>query len=478
MLSPKTVRLPLAALASAIVALMVSSSVAGAGVRLDPTFAKQGRAVISPGQVSGAGSGVRIAPGPGDSFVVGTGSTVMRYLANGKRDRGFGGTGQVTIALPGRVGFSLSALAVDRQGRILVAGTTVLLPQGAPTDPQTLAAPVRAKATLFRFLPDGTPDPSFDGDGSLETDFGLAAPVDPTSGGSFREPVTRISDVAIDSQGRIVVLFNALTGYKECAPRGEVRSDLELVNNSYVARLMEQGGLDPTFGDGRGVFPGGNVGVQEEDGWLGLDPRDQPLFLSVGGFCSSAPIALGRLGVAGHLDAGFGGGGWRRVPKRHAEGVAMDASGRIFLLGPQEVDSAGRYDGVQVRRLLGDGKLDRQFGGMGRASLRLPKRSQISSLVADRQGGVWAVGVLNRSGGANGARRSSSFVLTGLDRSGKAQRGLGRLGAIVTGSPSGQLAGPVVGFVDSRGRVVVADEFTTSDRSSAGITLARFAFRR
>lgn len=400
----------------------------------------------------------------------------MRYLADGKRDRAFGGSGQVTIAPPGSSGFSLTALAVDPQGRILAAGTTFLPPQDSP-GPPAIVAPYRAKAALFRYLPNGTPDLSFDGDGSLETDFGLTGPVDPVSGRPSQEPVTRLTDVAIDSQGRIVVLFNALTGYKDCAPEGAVRSYLEFTYRSFIARLTAQGGLDPTFGDGRGVFAGSDMGTQEADGWLGLDPRDQPTFLSVGGRCTTTPIALGRLGAGGDLDAGFGGEGWRRVPKRHTDGVAMDASGRIFLLGPQEVDGTSRHDAVQVRRLLGDGRLDRRFGRGGRASLRLPKRSRIASLVADGQGGVWVVGTQTGPRGANGPR-SSSFVLTGLDRSGRTRHGLGRAGEIVIRFPRGELAQSVAGFVDARGRVVVADDFTTANRPPVGLALARFVFRR
>src|SRR6188474_805263 len=310
---------PHAATAALVVALsMLTFPLAAEGkVHLDSTFGRGGKVTVSSVQAQES-SGARVAEGPDGRLVLGVGSSVRRYLVNGSLDRDFGSNGQITVAPPGGAPFSLSGLAVDTQGRVLIAGTT-LRPAKEP-QADHLPVPSGGRATLFRYLSDGTPDPSFDGDGFLETDFGLNAPVDP-SGRQFEEPVTRLTDVAIDSQGRIAVLFRALVGYRNCG--GEVRSYPNLTDRSYVARLTEGGTLDPSFGEGGRASTSVDVGVQGVMGWIDTNSEDQPLFLSVGGYCTFAPTALGKLDQEGNLDTSFGGGGWRRIPNRNVADIAM-----------------------------------------------------------------------------------------------------------------------------------------------------------
>ena len=73
----------------------------------------------------------------------------------------------------------VSSVAIDSQGRIVVAGEIGYS-----------ASPNEDDFALARYKPNGSPDPAFGGDGVVRTDFdgrGDAA-----------------SDVAIDSQGRIL----------------------------------------------------------------------------------------------------------------------------------------------------------------------------------------------------------------------------------------------------------------------------------
>ena len=80
---------------------------------------------------------------------------LVRYNPSGTLDASFGSGGKVTLAA-GRAAFSV---ALQPDGKIVVAG-------------DSLAAPGAATGfALARFDPDGTPDPSFDGDGRVETLF-------------------------------------------------------------------------------------------------------------------------------------------------------------------------------------------------------------------------------------------------------------------------------------------------------------------
>jgi uncharacterized delta-60 repeat protein len=473
MFSRRVIRLRAAAAVTVAAALMAFPPGAEGRVHLDTAFGQEGKVMEGSVQAQ-ASNGVHIAEGPGARLVVGVGNAVLRYRADGSLDRDFGDEGRITVVLPEGAPFSLGGLAVDAQGRVLVAGTAMRLSRER-VEPQALV-PGRPRAALLRYMPGGAPDPSFDGDGLLETDFGAPKAVD-LAGRRFEEPVVWLTEVAVDSQGRILVLYDALAQYQSCTPN-EVRSNLSLTSRSFVARLTEQGQMDPTFGEGGRVSTGVDVGVGAVSAWLGVGSGDQPLFLSVPGYCATSPIALGRLDSFGKMDTGFGGEGWRLIARRDAGDVTMDASGRLFLLGPHKLDRTRRYDSVRVKRLLASGKLDRRFGRRGQAWMRLPKRSQMTALVADGNGGVWGVGTLMGSRQSREAR-PFSLVLSGLDRTGDIRRGLGRKGdAVITAFAGGELASSVAGLVDGQGRVVVADEFTSADGSRFGVVIVRYVLKR
>jgi hypothetical protein len=94
---------------------------------------------------------------------------MVRYLANGQLDKSFGG-GEVRIQRPAGRNFVLAAVAVDSQGRVLLAGTARQMPSN------TTPNPLLSSAILMRFTANGAPDPSFGDGGTLITDFGLGAP--------------------------------------------------------------------------------------------------------------------------------------------------------------------------------------------------------------------------------------------------------------------------------------------------------------
>ena len=253
---------------AALLALMLPATAASRPGDLDPGFGG-GAAVLlgSPGvQYAGAAlalqSDGRVTVAGRD----GRGFLVARRRASGAADRSFSGNGRVTIGFEGATRAGARAVALFRDGRILVAGTitlggvqrfavarlqprgnldpnfgvdgvAVVGPPGAQLEAMALQpegelllagsvpAGARRAVLVMRLLADGTPDPDFGTDGAVDsTAVKLAG---------------RARDVLALPDGRI-----ALTAAVE---RGRAARATFL-----AARLTPAGAFDPTF-DGDGV---------------------------------------------------------------------------------------------------------------------------------------------------------------------------------------------------------------------------------
>lgn len=166
---------------------------------LDATFGSGGKAAVDFG---GDDFGLAMArQANGRILVAGRssagGAVVARLRADGALDPDFGGDGRVT--LPG--GGSASAVLVQPDRKIVVAGNA----NGSAT------------MTVTRLMPNGSPDATFDGDGTATIDFGSLADL---ANGAVLQP-----------DGRIVV-----AGYTQAA------------EDVAVARLDANGSPDATFG--------------------------------------------------------------------------------------------------------------------------------------------------------------------------------------------------------------------------------------
>jgi uncharacterized delta-60 repeat protein len=127
------------------------------------------------------------------------GAVVARLRATGALDPDFGNGGRVT--LPG--GGSVRAVLVAPDRKIVVAGN----------------ASISAMMVVTRLMPDGSPDTTFDGDGTATIDFGSTSDI---AAGVVRQP-----------DGKLVV-----AGYTQAS------------EDVAVARLNPNGSLDATFGAG------------------------------------------------------------------------------------------------------------------------------------------------------------------------------------------------------------------------------------
>jgi uncharacterized delta-60 repeat protein len=182
--------------------------------------------------------------------------------------------------------------------------------------------------------------------------------------------------VAIDHHDRIVVAGSTLDPHPDIA----------------LARFTPGGRLDPTFGSGGKVVAdlGANdyafdVAIQDDGGIVVVGEREAP---------ASDRFVVQRYRPNGTLDPGFANAGTaltgfgRRFQSANA--VAITPGGRIVVAGST---SNGITSRSVVARYLGDGRLDRSFGGDGRVTTDVsPSAEQFTDLVIQPDGRIVAAG--------------------------------------------------------------------------------------
>jgi uncharacterized delta-60 repeat protein len=313
-------------------ALAAAAALAGAGGALDTGFGDGGVsflpvsghadrinavAIDSLGRIVGAGSARQAGSGNSDW-------TVVRLLADGTPDPGFGGgDGVVVISLPGSNDEAWDLL-LQADGRIVVGGDVA-----APGDPNV--AVVRLEA-------DGDLDPTF-GDGDGRFDASTAPGIEPDT---------------------LHALVQTPDGGVVAAGYGGSAFDL------WAFRLGPAGDLDTTYGD---------------DGIARLDPGSDAAYLFdavatpdsevllAGAYDAGQQVLVAKLGPGGAPDTDFGNAGCARHElvageTEWLEAIVLDAGGRIVGggRGQAEPGSPAGHD-VLALRLEADGALDATFGG-------------------------------------------------------------------------------------------------------------------
>ncbi len=306
--------------------LFVATSALASAPRLDQTFGKHGRVLAELPARSFPASGDAIDASGRILTAAGVpgGLLIERFMPDGTPDLGFGGTGRVMTPFSQPV--YPAALRVDSKGRLVVGGA--------------IAAPFQiAQSFLARFLPDGTLDGSFSGDGLVQFDRPKIRAFSPQA-----------QAIAIDSADRIVVAGD--TGNS---------SEGGLVSmGAFIARYESDGSEDTTFRANLGLFCCPStallaVSIDSEGRIVGTgsatyDVADRP----------DHPVVW-RFLPDGHPDPSFGRQG-QDFPRirgfgRVGAGVAFDSKGRI-LISPLEA-------GYAVARLRANGSADPTFGGRG-----------------------------------------------------------------------------------------------------------------
>ncbi len=228
---------------------------------------------------------------------------LSRYKPDGTLDTSFGGgDGKVTTAWPIGTSAYGDAIAIQPDGRIVVAGVA-----GTLVGNESWFA-------LARYKPNGTLDSTFGDHGKLITPVGVMA---------------ASAAVAIQPDARIVVAGDALVGESD---------------RFALARYKHDGALDKTFGgDGKVTTPigtrafGADVAIQTD----GL--------IVVAGEASSensGRFALARYKPNGTLDRTFGGGGkvtTRIGTSAEGAGIAMQPDDRIVVAGDATVGGTKQF---------------------------------------------------------------------------------------------------------------------------------------
>jgi uncharacterized delta-60 repeat protein len=252
---------------------------------------------------------------------------MARFNPDGTPDSSFGTAGVVTTDIAGGLDAAFGGTLLA-DGRIVVVGSARV---GSNDD-----------FAVVRYLPNGTPDPSFGTQGRTTTDFSAGR--------------DRAFAVAAFPDDSIVVVGDAILA---------TGADFGL------ARYTANGVLDATFGGG-----GAGAGKVNTDIAGGVDIAKNVIIESGGTILVTGTITMGspvlghaglaRYSATGVLDASLGTNGTLSIPGISlGDGLALQADGRILVAGNAIVNFDTHF---AVMRLLTSGAADPSFGSGGLAT--------------------------------------------------------------------------------------------------------------
>jgi uncharacterized delta-60 repeat protein len=337
--------------------------------KLDRTFGRDGKVRTDLGRSTSA-TAVAMEP-DGRIAVAGQRGdrrgemALARYTRSGALDSGFGRGGNVSTSFGS--GSQASALAVQKDGKIVVAGTA-LVGRGSG-------------GLLARYTVRGTLDTGFGRGGKVSTIFGSNS---------------RVAAVAIQPDGKIVV-----AGVTFVAHRGEFA----------VARFTAAGKPDVKFGTSGKVLT--LIAPTSDASAVALQADGK---IVVAGGAGYADFALARYDADGRLDPTFGDGGTVVTDfsptdrddthsTDRARAVAIQPDGKIVAAGSS--DTEGRCDGnghscdeFALARYTVDGILDKSFGNGGKVVTHLagdpshrPSSSIAQAVAIQADGKIVAAGL-------------------------------------------------------------------------------------
>ncbi len=243
---------------------------------------------------------------------------LVRLNADGSLDNSFSFDGKVETNVNGSD--ELSALAIDSDGKILIAGSTLS----------------NERSLLVRYNSDGTLDNTFGTNGKMEYDLSPAQ--------------EGFDDLFIDGQGRLL-----LAGLADNNSSG---------NDFLAVRTLSDGSLDLSFSFD-GMVQTDFFGSNDEAAALVLQP-DGKLLLTGSSQDGNRSIALVRYLGDGTLDTDFGTNGKVTTDvstSSFAEDVIIQADGKILVGATSYLTD---YQGTLVRYIsginIGIGEVDTYIG--------------------------------------------------------------------------------------------------------------------
>ncbi|MCB1035685.1 MAG: hypothetical protein KDD47_17825 [Acidobacteria bacterium] len=339
-----------------------------------------------------------------DTGVGGFDFGVTVLFPDGSLDSSFGGDGRVTVGfdLGGTLGDFVTAVAVQADGKIVVAGSVAVDPT-----PNLDFGVVRLNA-------DGSLDTSFDGDGRAVIPFDVF--------GSLQDLPQAI---ALQADGKILVA-------------GFADTDVFPANDEdfAVARLNSDGSLDLSFdGDGKALI---SFGPGRDNAYGLLVQSDGKIVVSGEVSNETFDFGVARLNSDGSLDTSFSGDGKAAASfgmgngQDQGKAVAQDGSGRLVVVG--SVSNGTDWD-FGIVRFLPNGTLDSTFDGDGLAlvAFDLGEDSDIASEVAITEGGGIVV-----AGRAFRTPSNTDYAIARLTENGGLDTAFGTAGKTVIAFDLGQ----------------------------------------
>ncbi|MGB7926224.1 MAG: delta-60 repeat domain-containing protein [Pyrinomonadaceae bacterium] len=319
---------------------------------------------------------------------------VARYDEDGRLDKTFDSDGKQKIDF-GTQGSSASAVALQTDGKIIVAGSQSALRQPPYYFTYDFA--------LARLNSNGRLDPTFGTGGKVVTDF---------AGG-----IDFASDVAIQPDGKIV-----LVGY--------ANPDYQGHTSLALARYNSDGSLDQTFG------AGGKV-TKELDDFVSVQSvviqSDGKILVGVASFVIRvAPpyhtdFYLARYNSDGSPDTTFGPDGLLTT-EFYISGLALQPDGKIVGAG-----SLGKS--FAVARYNSDGSPDTTFNGDGKQTTNFSQDTQVEDVIILPGGKIVVAGHLPFSVvtiPSEGPRAGDDFALARYNSDGSPDRTFDHDGKLVT----------------------------------------------
>jgi uncharacterized delta-60 repeat protein len=450
---------------------------------LDPSFgAVGGGRVLS--NLNGTSDIAWAAALQTDGKIVAVGSTnfgvdfaVVRYNTDGSLDSSFGSGGVVVTDFSGG-GDSASAVAIQTDGKIVVAGVAT----GASSD-----------FGLARYDTDGSLDPTFGSGGKVTTDFAggldlanaVAIQADgkivaagltqsATTGGDFalaRYNSDGTLDTTFGIGGKVTTDFG---GPADSASAVAIQADGKIVaagrtyeNSNYdfaLVRYNADGSLDPSFGTGGKVTTDFAAGTDFASD-LAIQPDGKIL---AAGWATPAgsfsAFGLVRYNTDGSLDLTFGSGGKVTAsPTAYpasVRAVAIESNGKIVAAGQAE-NSLFSTDFALIR-FNADGSVDTTFGGGSLVTDFRGANDAASGLVVRGDGRIVAVGSSDDSAGS-----STEFALAGYNIDGSPDLTFGPIaGGRVLTDVGGQDFGQAMAL-QGDGKIVVVGVTSVSGQSFA-----------
>jgi uncharacterized delta-60 repeat protein len=367
---------------------------------------------------------------------------VTRRLDNGRLDPTFGSR---ILPLPAKALVYL--IAVEPDGDVLIAGETPgtgMSADGSPSD-----------FVLARLLPTGELDPSFGASGVVRTDFG--ADDGPSA-------------LTLQDDGRILLAGRADRGYPDRANPD---------SSFAVARYGPNGSLDPSFGAGGkvlvsfGRFNEARAMTVSADGRISLAGINQ---LDPG---ANEPerLAQARLLSDGGLDPSFGMGGKLVTPFLAPGedvllsfapfviyGLSYTTDGRLVAAGEASIKRRKKIVSLtKIARYGLDGAPDPSFGLGGRIFLNQRKIGRVTGSATTADGSVLIAGLTNSI--------PEDIQLVRVGSAGALDTNFGKRGSAIARAPGTVVEVPTV-TTDPLGRVLVAGQ--TSVKRGYVSVLARF----